>query len=349
MNNSSKGLQVFVLLAVLTVSVVLIFMLVRRGDEPVRENEEEQENLEDESAVDEEVEDSEDEEEPEEIDEVEENQDSAVLTSDFTRSDQSVGTSSEDASYTLVSITDTPMGDFHRFVFELESDEEEIGLAEARLVASGGYVRLRLDRVTSDQSGIGYQQSREINEKGISRLYHDVTPVASEEVYTVGVADSPRFYLHEGLGLKIILDVEYPGEEELVVNADDSEKFTDEDLTLSGTNTEEDARIISYSWSVGDGLLKFVWGTSAASGNPTPPTTVTYGDNEITVKFSEVQSDAAIGSDGEFEAVLTGIVERVTGTRTGAESTYVFHLSENSLYRVSRSVSPNQVVLEIHL
>ena len=49
MNNSSKGLQVFVLLAVLTVSVVLIFMLVRRGDEPVRENEEEQENLEDES------------------------------------------------------------------------------------------------------------------------------------------------------------------------------------------------------------------------------------------------------------------------------------------------------------
>ena len=265
---------------------------------------------------------------------------------------QTVGCSDEadDADYSLTAINDTEMAGYHRFKFVLESDEDQLPEVEARLVSSGGYISVRLDRITSDESGIGYQSSRRIDTEGIVRIYHQVTPVESEEVYQVGITDDTIFYLHEGSGLSVLLDVKYPGADEGAdTAAEDSEDFIAEDTTLTGTNTSGDAKLVNYSWSVGSDVVSFVWGTSADSGNPTPPTDVMYdgAGKKLTVSMKNVLSDTVIGSSGEFESDLTAPVENVVGSREGTTSTYVFHLTTAAEYRIYRSTSPNQLILEV--
>lgn len=275
---------------------------------------------------------------------------SAGFTS-FSAETQTVGSSvgKESAKYTLASITDTKMSGFHRFVFDLESSETTFANVEARLVSSGGYVRILLDRVTTDSSGIIYQGKRDINEGGILKLYHAVTPNNSEEVYEIGISQNTIFYLHTEAGLKVVLDVKYPG---VVANSggvEDSMVFTTNPTTLTGTNTVGDVRFVSYSWSTESTLLKFIWGTASASGNTTPPTSVAYNASAktVTVTFSNFQTDSVIGGDNTFSAPLSTIVSEVSGTRSGTTSTYVFHLTDESRYRIYRSTSPNQVILDI--
>lgn len=290
--------------------------------------------------------------EVEESDEDEDTTDSSADFSDFKTSNQTVGSSTgkESAEYTLKSIKDTSMTGYHRFEFVLESSESDLAEVEAKLVSSGGYVRVILDRVTSDQSGIGYQSSRTINEEGVLKIYHAVTSVQSEEVYDIGVSKDTSFYLHKGSGLSVILDVKYPGEVESEA-VSDPEDFTDGDQTLSDTNSSGDVRINSYSWAIEGGVLKFSWSTSSASGNTTPPTTVGPGggSGELVVKFDNLQNDGVLGSDNSFEASLSGPVSKVMGSKSGSGSEYVFLLTKDTEWRIYRSSSPNQVVLEVKL
>ena len=95
--------------------------------------------------------------------------------------------------------------------------------------------------------------------------------------------------------------------------------------------------------------MRFIWSTSAVSGNTTPPTSVSYNSAKktLTVVFEGVVADSVIGSDGTFESDLTSSVERVSGTRSDLTSTYVFHLTSAVEYRIYRSTSPNQMILEI--
>lgn len=295
---------------------------------------------------------TEDEEEEEEEVEEESTEAETVGFDDFSEDTQTLGDSTDkgDADYTLASIEDTAMTGYHRFEFTLESDEEELPEIEAQLVSSGGYISVRLDRVTSDQSGIAYQASRDINEEGVLRLYHHVTAIATEEVYQIGISEDTIFYLHEGDDLSIILDVKYPGESE-TVSVEDEMDFTDGDVILEDTNTAGDARFVSYSWGVEGGVVKFTWSTSAVSGNPTPGTSAEFdsGADTITVTFTNLERDAVVGSDGEYEATLSGSISEVSATRTGDISTYVFSLTGEKEYRIYRSTSPNQVVLEVKL
>jgi hypothetical protein len=269
----------------------------------------------------------------------------------YSENTQTLGDSADKATaeYTLASITDSEQVGFHRFIFDLESTQTGFADVEAQLVSSGGYIRLRLDRVTDDNSGIIYQGTRDINQEGVLRLYHAVTPNESEEVYQIGISQDTTFYLHSMDGLKVVLDVKYPGTVADTGDAEDSMAFTTVATTLSGTNTAGDVRFVSYSWSTESTVVKFIWGTSSATGNPTPPTSVTYNAaaKTVTVTFTGVQSDSVIGSDGTFSAPLSTIVDEVTGSRTGTTSTYVFHLNGESRYRIYRSSSPNQVVLDI--
>jgi hypothetical protein len=275
--------------------------------------------------------------------------------SDFSASTQTVGDSDgkENSEYTLVSIEDTEMDGYHRFEFTLTSDDkDELPEVEATLVSSGGYISVRLDRVTSDQSGIDYQGSRDINNEGVLRLYHQVTPVPSEEVYQIGISEDTSFYLHEGENMAVLLDVRYPGSGDSApqpAETADEEEFTTGLVELGDVNTAGDVKFTGYSWSAPPGVVRFVWSTSAVSGNTTPPTSASYDadDETVTVVFEDVASDAVIGSDGSFEADLASSIERVSGTRSGTTSTYVFYLTGEAEYRIYRSTSPNQVILEV--
>lgn len=280
-----------------------------------------------------------------------------VDLSDFSESAQEVGDSEVDEEYVLTQIKDTEMSGYHRFEFVLESDAEELNEVTASLNSAGGYIRVRLGQMAGDNSGIGYQQYRDINEQGILKLYHDVSADETEELYNIGVTEDTSFYLHEGQGdnLSVILDVEYPGE---AASSDDDDEvtedpqdFTDGDQVLSGNNSAGDVRLNSYSWAVSGGALIFKWDTSAASGNPIPEVEADYdsSENTITLTFSDVERDSVIGSDGELEVDLSGNVEKLEGSRSGGKSVYVFHLTDDTEYKLTKNESPNQVGVEIKL
>ena len=349
-------LKKFSHMAVLVVLVLASALLLSACGKDVETQDTEPDTTEEESAGsedenEEDLDESEEDNGDEENIEEEEEEEVVGDFSDFSEDTQTVGDSSDKASaeYTLASISDSQQSGFHRFIFDLSSTETEFASVEAQLVSSGGYIRVKLDRVTQDDSGIIYQGTREINEDGVLKLYHAVTPNESEEVYQVGISQDTTFYLHTDDGLKVVLDVKYPGEVESGDGEEDSMEFTTSATTLSGTNTVGDARFVSYSWSTESTLLKFIWGSSSASGNPTPPTTVAYNASAktVTVTFTDLQADAVIGSDGTFSSALSTIVDEVTGTRSGTTSTYVFDLNDESRYRIYRSTSPNQVVLDI--
>ncbi|MFH1547547.1 MAG: hypothetical protein ABIC57_03605 [bacterium] len=267
--------------------------------------------------------------------------------SDFSDEEQTVGETVEGVEYTLSEISNEEMSGYHRFIFTLESDEDTLPLVEASLVSSGGYIKVVLNNVTSDQSGIAYNSYESIDVQGITRLYHDVTAVETEEVYNVGISSDTVFYLRDD-GMDVILEVKYPGEVEAQDN-NDPEDFTTEDVKLDGTNTEGDAKIVGYSWGVEEGAVKFIWETSSASGNPTPPTTAVYDEdaNTVTVTFSDLASDSILASTGSFEMEMSRAVDQVTGSIDGGDHVFVFELNSDIEYKIYREVSPNQVVIEI--
>ncbi len=347
-----KFLQVaLILLLVLSSSLVLSGCGASKDDE----GEDVEQEQEDENTIPdrEESEDTESEEETENNSSGEdtENNDISGDFSRFTSQNQKLGDSVDNAmsAYTLSSITDSTQSGFHRFIFKLSSTSSDLADIEAQLVSSGGYIRVRLDRVTKDETGIIYQGSREINRNGVLKLYHAVTPNESEEVYQIGIAKDTVFYLHSETDKEVILDVKYPGEVETGSTVEDSMEFTANSTTLSGTNTAGDAKLSGYSWSTESTLLKFIWNTTSSSGNPTPPTQVTYNasNKTITVVFTDVQSDSVIGSDGVFSTDLGNVVSGVSGSRAGTTSTFVFQLTKETTYRIYRSTSPNQVILDV--
>ncbi|MBN2100820.1 hypothetical protein JW710_02920 [Candidatus Dojkabacteria bacterium] len=333
-----------VLFAIVITGGVLLYVNYRNNEKIDKEDQEES------------VDQGNDEESQEEEDtEEEETEDSSTGETDmskFSEQTQTVGNSSgkDSAEYDLMEINDTAMDGYHRFEFVLESDEEDFAEVEATLVSSGGYIKIRLDRVTSDSSGIPYQGQRTINKDGVVKLYHAVTPNEAEEVYNIGIDSDTSFYLHQGEGLTVILDVKYPGTSDENESAvEDPEEFSSGVQSLTGTNTTGDVRIGSYSWGVEGSVLKFTWSTSSASGNPTPPTTAEYisADKKIVVKFGNVQKDSVLGSDNVFEADLSSPVERVEGSKSGGDNVYEFILAKGTEYRIYRTTSPNQIVIEI--
>ncbi len=267
--------------------------------------------------------------------------------SDFSAETQILGEEIEDVEYALVEIKEEGMNGFHRFTFELESEEEDLPVVEASLNSAGGYVSLVMNNVTDDQSGIDYNSYLEINEEGITRLYHAVTANESEEVYNTGISQDTVFYLHND-ELTIILDVKYPGEAD-EEEYDDPGDFGTDDIELGGTNTEGDAKIVGYSWGVENGAVKFIWETSAVSGNPTPQTAVVYDEevNTITVTFTDLASDSILASTGSFEMEMSRAVDQVTGSVDGDNHVFVFSLNTDVEYKIYRETSPNQVVIEI--
>lgn len=263
----------------------------------------------------------------------------------FSANDQTVGAVTEDL-FTIESITDESKTGYHRFSFNLSTTGTDDPYVTAKYNSSTGVIRVELNSIEKDNSGIGFQKERAINKEGIIRLYHAVTSVENKVIYDIGLAKSTIFKLYKqsGDGQQIvILDVKYPGE---VVSTIDlgSTEFSADPQSISGATN---ATIKSYSYSSSGGVLKFAWSVTANGENPIPSVTAEYLDNEtLSIKFTSLTLDRVVNAAGSLK-LPAGIT--IDSSKESTASIYNFIVGSKKEYKLSATTSPNQVILEIDL
>jgi hypothetical protein len=322
----------------------LIFFLVRRPKEDVEVDENEDTQVEEVEEGKEVVEeDGDEEEEPEEEYEYSGDTDFTEFSSDI----QVLGEESA-AEFAIEELEDVSRDGFHQFTFTLTTESEEEPFVTASYLSNSNVVRVDFQGISSDSTGIGYQQERRIDQEGVLRIYHNISADADQELYDIGVSRSTIFYLtseqiEEGKWY-VILQVKYPGAADVDVDLG-SEDFSEEDQSIVGVTAEDGATISAYSYS-GTGLLKLVWTVTSQVENPIPSVSATYNeDDELVVTFDSLTTDrvAAFGDTLTLPSSIIAEVERV-----GDSSVYTFTgLEEVREYKLSASLSPNQVILEI--
>jgi len=340
-----KKKTIWILLFILIVGGV-IFLLVRTPKEEMIEEEDD--------AVVEEVEEEEEEEEvdmEEEDEEGQEEESENVGETDFSEfsSDVQVLGKESEATFTIDSIEDVSRDGFHQFTFTLLTEEEDEPFVTASYLTNQGVVRLDFQGIGGDNSGIGYQQERRVDEDGVLRIYHNISAQADQELYDIGVSGSTIFYLtseqlEEGTWT-VILQVKYPGSTDVDVDLG-SEEFTEEVQSIEGVTAENGVTISSYTYSGTSGLLKLVWMVNSDVDNPIPSVTAQYNsEDDLVVTFESLSMDrvASFADTLTLPSSITAEVER-----EGETSTYTFTGMDGVReYKLSASLSPNQVVLEI--
>jgi hypothetical protein len=284
--------------------------------------------------------------EQEEVEE-EEEEDTNTDYSNFSRDRQVVGEESE-TEYTMTSLTDESMSGYHRFTFTLEAkdDGEDLPYVIVDYRSTLGSIRVDLNGVTTDNSGIAYQGSRSVNKEGIARIYHNISSDQSEELYDIGVAESTPFYLYSeevsDWNWNIVVDVKHPGESDLDIDLGSSE-FSTDDQSIVGSVASEGAAVRGYSYSVTGGNLVFIWAVSGSTAKPIPSVSASLGsDGILDVEFESLTSDK-VSSAVSSISLPSGIIF------TYSEGAYHFEIGANSEFKLSASTSPNQVELAIEL
>jgi hypothetical protein len=212
-----------------------------------------------------------------------------------------------------------------------------------------GIIRMDFQGISKDSTGIGYQAEKSIDKDGVLRIYHNVSAQSDQELYDIGVTKSTPFKLSseslEDGEWKVILQVKYPGEKSVDINLG-IEEYTSFDQEIAGVGVNENASITSYTYGRPSGLLKLVWSVSADGDNPIPSVKASYNlENELVVTFESLVLDR-VASFSESMSLSSGIT--ATPERTGETSVYTFTgLGEKREFRLSASLSPNQVILEI--
>lgn len=327
----------FVLLLLIIAGVVFFFLKRPKEESEIDDNEEK---------IEEEVEEKD--EEGEEKEEEEYEYTGSTDFSSFSTDTQSVGELS-DAQFSIEKLEETTKDGYHEFVFTLQSDQEEEPFATASYISSMGVIRLDFQSISRDSTGIGYQQEKIIDKEGVTRIYHNVSAQADQELYDIGITKSTPFKLsseekEEG-NWSITLQVKYPGERTTEVNLG-LEEFTSFDQEIPGIGAKENASIISYTYGRPSGLLKLVWSVSGDGESPIPNVKAFYNEkDELVVTFESLVIDrvANLAETMMLPSSITATVER-----TGETSTYVLSgIGSKREYRLSASLSPNQVILEI--
>jgi len=317
----------------------LIFFLVRKPKEEVEVDESEDTQVE-------EVENGEEVVEEEEPKEEYEYTGDADFT-EFSSNKQVLGEET-DAKFAIDELEDLSRDGFHQFTFTLTTEDEEEPFVTASYLSNSGVVRVDFQGISGDSTGIGYQQERRVDKEGVLRIYHNISADADQELYDIGVSKPTIFHLtseqiEEGKWY-VILQVKYPGASDVDVDLG-SEDFSKEDQSIVGVTAEDGATISAYTYS-GAGLLKLVWTVTSQVDNPIPSVSATYNeDGELVVTFESLTTDrvAAFGDTLTLPSSIVAEVERV-----GDSSVYTFTgLKEVREYKLSASLSPNQVILEI--
>lgn len=286
----------------------------------------------------------------------EEDSDTGVVDfSKFSLAAQSVGSSSDntDMFYTLSTLTNSAQEGFHRFEFTFMGKQEDSNTpyAVASYVPSLGAIRVDFSGVTTDNSGIGYQKSLDINKEGVIKIYHNVSADQTQELYDIGVSKETTFYFSSTENGEnswtITLDVRYPGASETEGTLDlGSDEFSKDMQSLSGASSAEGARVSSYSYSASGGVLRVVFEVKGSSSKPIPSVEAEYEGDSLVMRFPSVVSDA-IAKMPSSQSMGGGInmLWEMDGSNM---SKYTFENASKE-FKLYGSTNPNQVVIEIRL
>lgn len=267
--------------------------------------------------------------------------------SSFSSNKQEVGTFVEDDKFTLRSIEDTTKGGYHEFVFNLEGPSEPKVIA--RYDANANVIKVEIFNVEKDNSGIPYQGERSINKEGILRLYHNVSGSQEKSFYDIGLSQSTVFKLDSTSGSEddtwtVLLYVKYPGEKEVEGNLGSSE-FSKDDQSITGVGADKGASINSYAYTASGGVLKFTFGVSASGDNPIPMASAKYdGTEKLVLTFDSLKIDRAVKA---CEGISLPLGIALNTERNGDKSIYTFYVKDDAEFKLSASLSPNQIILEI--
>ena len=314
----------------------LTFFLTRRSDEVPEEEED---------SVIEEVE--------EEIDIQEEEEPDFEYTgeTDFTSfsSDTQVLGEASEATFTIEGVEDVSRDGFHQFTFTLATEDEGEPFVTASYLSNQNVIRMDFQGVDGDSTGIGYQQERRIDKEGVTRIYHNISAQADQELYDIGVSKATVFYLtseqlQEGQW-SVILQIKYPGATNVDVDLG-SEEFSKESQSILGVTADDGATISAYTYSGSSGLLKLVWTVTSNVDNPIPSVSASYNsEDDLVVTFESLSVDR-VASFADTLTLPSSITAQVK--REGGSSIYTFTgMSGVREFKLSASLSPNQVILEI--
>lgn len=345
-----KKQTIYILLLVVAVGAFAVYIFMR-PDENIdtnndankeTENEETQEESED-------VENDEDEEVSDDVEETEEERDTDL--SEYSSDSQTVGEDSESA-FTIESISNSSKDGYHEIRFVLTSDSSDEPYVNASYNKSSGVIRVQLNNIAEDNSGIAHQDEESINLKGVTKIYRNISSIQDEEIYDIGLSSETVFKLssnNQGTGeWNIVLQVKYPGDtntttEEINLG---SETFSTGEQNITGVGVEKNASITSYTYSRNNGILKFVWNVTADGDSPIPLVSAKYDEEGILqVVFGSLVMDRVGGSSSTI-SLYDGI--SLVATRSGDSTTYVFDgVEEGTEFKLSASTSPNQVIMEV--
>lgn len=267
--------------------------------------------------------------------------------SKFSVSRQEIGSLVSEDSVMIEKIKDSAEDGYHQFVFTVSGSETP--LVSANYIGTAGAIKIQFSNVKEDNSGIPFQGERVIDKNGIIRIYRNVSGSEKKSYYDIGLSQSTPFRLWDRSGdngkHEVILDVKYPGEKMISGNLGSTE-FSTSEQSITGVGIDENASIISYEYSASGGILKFVLGVSADGDSPIPSAKAEYDSNgDLVVVFDSLKLDRVGGSSRSYELPL-GI--KLDTLRSGNSTTYTFReLGEKSSYKLSASLSPNQVLIEI--
>jgi uncharacterized protein YxeA len=270
--------------------------------------------------------------------------------SDFDNTDKYVGEESEN-EYALSSITNTDNGDYHEIVFNITSDQSEVApYVTAKYLSTYGVIRVDLNMMMEDSSGIAYQGQRDIDIDGVSRIYHNISSDNTEELYDIGLSSSTIFDLEieeSSIGWSVILSVKYPGESDADIDLGSTE-FNAEDKSIVGVSEDDGARIAGYSYSVSGSTLKFVWTVASTSDNPIPNVESKYNsENILLVTFDSLIEDKVYQAVNGM-SLYGGITIETFPAGDGYEYRF-FGIGGANDYQLKATTSPNQVELSIEL
>ena len=116
--------------------------------------------------------------------------------STYVTTTMNIGDKDEDGMFSLDEIKKTADSSVYKFEFVLSPKDSAMDpYITATYIKSSGAIRVVLDRVNEDNSGIGYQKSLAINKDGVIKIYHNVSAKSTEELYDIGISKETPFYL----------------------------------------------------------------------------------------------------------------------------------------------------------
>lgn len=274
---------------------------------------------------------------------------STIDFSKYTAEAQTVGEDSE-SKYVIEGVSNTAKNGYHEVSFLLSSEDGKEPFVNASYISGAGVIRVQLNNITEDKTGIAYQSSKNIGVDGISKIYRNVSSVQDEEIYDIGV--KPTVFRLESKKnpdgtWNVLVNIKYTSDTKTTDEDIDtgSKEFSKEEQKISGVGSDKNAAITSYTFGYESGILKFVWNVTSNGSSPIPSVKASYDDSgKLTVTFESLSSDK-VASIGEIPLSTT---IKLQSLRQGETSVYVFDgVKDGTEFRLSAGTNPNQVSIEI--